>query len=659
MPLYRLEACSATPRRSQADFPTPFGGIGLAGAEAAGPEAGPQGNEVVSIPRSAWLALAGGLLFLVIFQWGYAGINPLFYEFRDDGIITLSHARNLIDFGFIGVNPSGERLEATSAPLQMLLYALGYGLTGVGFQNFMTAQTLAATFGLGSLFALFFADRPLFAMGACAASALALTRLPTFMVWHGSGMENALTHVLLLWTLLLLYRFTGTGRVRLRLAVVPFLASITRIDAIFHVMPLLLLFCFYWQGKYRDRQARDFTATVAVLWLLFNLCRYAYFGSLSPNTAVAQGISVGERALELAALSPLYLDQSFSLARSIFSHHGGYLLLLVLPLAMFRPTYERAALLLALAACLIGTALFAPFIFGPARLDTARTTTHMALFVLLALCATASGWTPRRLDMYLLPFAGALVFLVHAYLGYQPGMSCCSHSAFEPTRLAFERIGRENDLYRPTVANPDLGLLSWSKQFNIVDLGLLGSSLMPRLEEGPALNNYFLEYAAPDMIESHGGLWTCRYAGVFLDPRFAAMYSQADGPGRKTATCKGGAEVPHGIWVRRDIMRDSSSRERVLSSDLARQLSVERVAMELDICQRTPGSVPTNCTYVARSVYRMLPEFRARGDLPRLREIFHASRSADYDLFLVTGADDAHAFRKALTYLTSSRPWQP
>jgi hypothetical protein len=609
------------------------------------------------IPRSAWVGVAGGLLFLAVFQWRYAGIDPYLYEYRDDGIITLSHARNWIDFGFIGVNPSGERLEATSAPLQMLLYAVAYGLAGVGFQSFMDAQTLVATFGIGCAFALFFAARPLFAVGACAASAWALTRLPTFMIWHASGMENALTHVLLLWTLLVLYRSSETGRLPLRLAVVPLLASIVRVDAIFHVMPVLLLFCFYWHGKYRDRQARDFTAAVVVFWLLFNLARYAYFGSLAPNTAVAQGISVGERMFELAALSPMYLDESFNLAWSIFSRHGGYFLLLVLPLAMFRRTSESAALLLAMAACLMGTALFAPFLFGPARLDTSRTTTHMALCVLLAICATASAWAPRRIDLYTLSFAALLVFMLHEYHGFQPRMACCSHRAFEPTRLAFERMSRENDLPRATVANPDLGLLSWSKQFNIVDLGLLGSSLLPRLEAGAALNNFFFDYAAPDMIESHG-FWTCRHVGVFLDPRFLALYAQPDGAERKTVACKGG-QAPSGIWLRRDIMRGSTSRERLLISDLARQLSVERVAKELQDCQESPGATPGTCAYVARSAYRMLPEFRARGEAPKLVEVFRSSKSADFDLYLVSGAEDARAFRKALAYLKSSVSSQP
>ena len=84
---------------------------------------------------TGWIALCGGILFCAILQWRYLGIDPDFYQFRDDGVITLSHARNWIDFGFIGVGPSGERIEATSAPLQLLLYAAAYAVTGVGFSS--------------------------------------------------------------------------------------------------------------------------------------------------------------------------------------------------------------------------------------------------------------------------------------------------------------------------------------------------------------------------------------------------------------------------------------------------------------------------------------------------------------------------------------------
>ncbi|HSV34814.1 MAG TPA: hypothetical protein VLI46_04615, partial [Ramlibacter sp.] len=209
------------------------------------------------VSRPAVLALLGGLIFLAVFQWRYASINPDLYRYRDDGVITLSHAKNLIDFGFIGVNPSGERVEGFSAPLQFLVYALVYAVSGLGFTGFADLQTAAATFALGAMFVLFFAGRPVFALAACAVAAVVLTALASFMIWHGSGMENALTHVALLGTVFVLYDFARKGRVDRRWVVVPFLASITRLEGIYHVAPLIVVFCLYWHGARKDRAARD------------------------------------------------------------------------------------------------------------------------------------------------------------------------------------------------------------------------------------------------------------------------------------------------------------------------------------------------------------------------------------------------------------------
>lgn len=598
--------------------------------------------------RAFWLALAGGLVFCAVFQWRYAQIDPALFQYRDDGIITLSHARNWVDFGFIGLNPSGERIEASSAPLQLLLYALAYGLTHVGYQAFMDLQTLACSFAIGALFTSLFAQRPLFAVAATAAAALALTQLPAFMVWHASGMENALLHVFLLWTVAVLWGFAAAGRIDHRWVVVPFLASIVRVEAVFHVAPLLLVFCIYWHGAVGDRRARDFLVRFIVLWALFNLARYAYFGSLMPNTAVAQGISVMGRMIELVTLSPLYLDQSFALARGNLSRHGGYLLLLALPFVVFRRSGRREVLLLVLAGVLVLTAFFTPFVFGPARLDVSRTTTHMALFVMVAVAASVCQWEWRRADLYAVALAVSVVFLVHEYARTSPTKACCDARDFDATRLVFERIAREQGIARATVANPDLGVLSWHKQFNMVDLGLLGSSLLPRLDDGPVRTRYLLDYAAPDVIETHGW-WTCLHAPTLADPRFTARYVEASAPGQQQLRCRD-VLVPTGTWIRRDAMRDSPSAERKLMDALAARPSVERVAEELRACQARPGSSAADCAYVARSVYRVLPEFRAQGDQDRLEALFQASRSKEYDLFLLRGAHDGRAWRAALAW---------
>ena len=594
-----------------------------------------------------WLAMAGGLVFLLVFQWRYAGIDPGMYRYRDDGVITLSHARNWVDFGFIGVNPSGERIEAFSTPLQFLLYAGAYALTGLGYQAFMDAQTLACTFALGAMFALLFAEAPLFALPAVLAAALALTQLSVFLVWHGSGMENALTHALLLATAVVLVRGGLSGRLDPRWAVVPFLASITRVESIYHVAPLLLVFCLYWHAKVGDGQARRFAAWFGVLWLAFNAARVAYFGSLMPNTAVAQGISVGDRLLELLTLSPLYLDQSFALVRSNFSRHGGYLLLLVLPFVVLRQVSTGTALRLLVLGSLALTALAAPFVFGPARLDPARTTTQLAVLVVAMVAAAAFEWRPRRAETYALALVGVVVFLLHEYMAAPPHTVCCSAKGFDATRQLFVRFGQDEGLVRPTVANPDLGVVSWHKQVNVVDLGFLGSTLTPRLD-GPASAEYLLAYAAPDIVETHG-YWTCRHAAFLGDARFTERYVPLGGGTPATRMCDG-HHVPTGYWIRKDVLKGAAGPERAFIDALQAQPTAERIAAELRRCEQDAAG-PAACAYVARATYRLLPELRAQGQQDAVEEAFRKSRWPAFGVFLVTGARDAHAWRAFLPAL--------
>ena len=74
------------------------------------------------------LSLSGGLIFVVFFYWAYSNIDSSLYQVRDDGVITMSHAKNLVDYGFIGVSPSGGRVEGYSAPVQFFVYAAAYGV---------------------------------------------------------------------------------------------------------------------------------------------------------------------------------------------------------------------------------------------------------------------------------------------------------------------------------------------------------------------------------------------------------------------------------------------------------------------------------------------------------------------------------------------------
>ena len=126
------------------------------------------------LPAPFLLSLLSGLLFVLIFAF-FSDQKPWV---SDDGVITMSHGRNLVDYGFIGINPSGGRVEGYSAPVQFFLYTAAYAMTGVGYAAYSEAQTYIATFLLGALLVLFFfsAKNPCHRRGR---SGRGVTHIPT------------------------------------------------------------------------------------------------------------------------------------------------------------------------------------------------------------------------------------------------------------------------------------------------------------------------------------------------------------------------------------------------------------------------------------------------------------------------------------------------
>ena len=608
------------------------------------------GVRAAAVSRTLQLFLIGGVIFSALSFWSYSAIDGNLYQVRDDGVITMSHARNWVDYGFIGVNPSGGRVEGYSAPVQFLVYAIAYRLSGLSYDTYAAAQTVIATFLLGGLFILFFRDHRVYAVILTGLAALLLFNLMPFLQWHGSGMENAITHTLFLAAVLILVSFAKSGKITYPLALIVFLATISRIDSVYHIAPLLLIFSLFWWFTFKNPGGLYFSLVVFGLWSVFHLWRYLYFGDLLPNTAYAQGITAGPGWYDLLRPAPDVIE----IARKIFARHGAYLLLLASPFLFFARR-KRGALLLFLLIGSIGlTAWFNPAVFGEATLDAARTTTHLALFTALGVAAIFYQIDNRRHLLWIGPTLLTAGFFVFQLNSVPPRDLCCDINRFDSIRQEFARLARQEGLVRPTVANPDLGIMSWHKQFNIVDLGRLGSPIMAKLNTPAPLpwimDEYFFEYAAPDLIESHD-LWSCRYdQAIFSDPRFERNYQpievRVDELTKKH--CRANPAALSGIWIRRDILQSSESRERKLIDALASSPSVAPLRRELAWCQAQPDH---NCVYVARTAYRFLPELRGQGLIDELNELFGQSRTREYDLYLINGYRDGPAYREAIAFI--------
>ncbi len=605
------------------------------------------------------LPLIGGLIFVIVFQSAYFGINENLYQVRDDGVIVMSHAKNWIDYGFIGVSPSGDRVEGYSAPVQFFIYAISYGISGIDYATFSVIQTVIATFLLGSLFILFFSKHRGIAIILTVLAAWLLTNRTSFLLWHGSGMENAVTHVLFLVSVLIFFRFAESGRIRYPLAIIVFLATISRIESIYHIAPLLLIFAGFWLLKFRSLSGFCFTGIVLLLWGTFNLWRYLYFGDLLPNTAYAQGIDLADNiGVWLSVDETSYLHQ---LAGRIFADHGGFMLLPALPLAFFI-TFGvdkirgggGGRLLFLLLCSLIATSSLAPLLFGDARLDVTRTTTQLAVTVVLTMTGIFYYicLNNRKHLLWVMPALLIFSFLVIRINFVEPYYLCCGISRFDSYRREFAEIANEESLPRPNVANPDLGVMSWHKQFNITDIGRIGTPIMTKLRHGSGavFTEYFFDFAAPDLIESHDS-WSCHYdESIFSDPRFEQRYQPiwANVSDHTKENCKSNPESLSGIWIRTDILESSESAERRLIDQVSRKLSVDDLRHELEKCQSLPDN---NCVYVARTAYRFLPEFRDEGRIDELNELFSASRTSEYDLYLLNGYRDGQAHQDAIEFI--------
>lgn len=177
--------------------------------------------------------------------------------------------------------------------------------------------------------------------------------------------------------------------------------------------------------------------------------------------------------------------------------------------------------------------------------------------------------------------------------------------------------------------------MSWYKQFNVIDLGALGSPIIAKLQNGPEITEYYLNYGLPDIIEAHG-VWIRIYCNsIFTQPKFQELYQLVGSKYNVAAICKDPAKPPRIYWIRKAITGNSLSAERVLLNDLQIHLNVERIATEINSC----GHNIHSCSYIARTVYKFIPELRQQQIFDTVLTLF----KADTDRALLEGWRDPQA----------------
>ncbi len=601
----------------------------------------------VRVALVALLLLFGGLVFSWAFERALSVVPPSNYAARDDAVVTLSHARNLVDFGFIGHSPSGERIEGFSAPLQFWTAAAAYAATGAGFGRFLALQTAIGTVLLGVLFAGLLSAGLLsqrsaryrfgFALFVLLSSAAILASSRVFLLWHASGMENvyrSVSLVALLWSLDAMLR---GGRISWGASVIVLMASLARIDSIVAVAFLLAAFVVLWWLRYRDTRAVRFAVFSLVPWALYMAWRRWYFGAWLPNTAVAQGISMTERVASLwPPSSSVWLDYYHWAARVLPTLHVYQFIGAAVAWPFIsgrRLGLERCVLVLAGAAAYMVHHL----LFGAVRLDEARLVTELALLATAATPLVLLAAEPFRITH---AAAGCLLLACSTVVAiqrppdrYEIGWGV---EWFEHNADLVEALARDHAIPRPTLAIADLGAPSWRKRFNIIDIGLLGSAVTPRVRQ---VGRYLAEVAKPDIIEIHDA-WSCTYSDLFTNPVFVIEYEPVTVV-RDTwldANCAMAPDARSGLWIRRAVMKGVDTPERAFIDAFAERLNLDALREELFRCARVPSDRP--CAYVGRTLFRFVPELKARGVYDRMsRMLSHDPRLAIEHAYFVSSMD--------------------
>lgn len=248
------------------------------------------------------LASLGAIIWAGLFWIRLFRIPPEWWRWRDDAVITLSHAKNLADYGSIGVSPGADRVEGFSAPLQFVISAIFFWITDAGYAVFLTLQVgigitatgaicLLILLNLGESLGLSRVSGSIAAVFLTFVTGLLVVSSWTTVGWLVSGMENPLFMVfgmLFIWagvkvryqhlplTLGLALGLLGLIRVELAALMAP--ALLAAVTLVTHRSP-------------PGRKARNAVWVLVIpigLWIIAHSARWIYFGSFLPNTALVQ-----------------------------------------------------------------------------------------------------------------------------------------------------------------------------------------------------------------------------------------------------------------------------------------------------------------------------------------------------------------------------------
>jgi len=231
--------------------------------------AGPQGGSpVAKWALAAWLACALVIVLAIVHRGWIC----------DDAFITARVVDNCLSLRGLRWNPA-ERVQAFTHPLWLFAMLIARSLINDAYWSLLALSVLTSALCVGLLVWTRARSEPFFALVA-----VTLAFSKSFVDYSTSGLENPLTHVLLV---LLWHELRRKPASLTRAASWVGLALLNRLDLALLFGPALLLVLFRDRNHSFPQRVRSVLVACAPLlvWQAFSL---VYYGSLVPNTATSK-----------------------------------------------------------------------------------------------------------------------------------------------------------------------------------------------------------------------------------------------------------------------------------------------------------------------------------------------------------------------------------
>jgi hypothetical protein len=452
------------------------------------------------------LLLVTALLAQIVIAWRFQ------YLTWDDSAITLGFSRTFAHTGKIEPTPGSGIVEGYSTTLWMLLMAVAAKIASTPTSLLVIAKVSTLLLNLVNIILM----RRWFLTwtGELCANLVAGFVGCTLMFYETiNGMETPLLLTLVLVMLLLLpspHRFARLGYL---LAGSAFL--LTRWEAAWLLAPFLLV-----ESTTRRRLVSFFTWLS--VFLISNLVRWRYFGSLLPNTIIAKrgapyspinrSVAIhqhfGEPLQILAACKLLLIVLIASLLYNRFvTRRGGSLVERIR--SSFRHSWQlRFAALFFVFSLILSTAIGANW--GPPQ--RSFYSAWPFLFCLLILPAVSNlrsravPWLVATICLFALLRMSVRIHELDSKQApiYMPETTVGKIAEIDTAISDIQSASRHPNL---VFAGPDMGaILLYSNGVRIVDLGLLCDPVLAHSRYG-AIDSYVLQQRQPDIIEVHSN-WT-------------------------------------------------------------------------------------------------------------------------------------------------------